>query len=167
MSHGLRHPLLMTKNVESIIETLSGARRIVGSVEWKCNNSKNCKCALLFCLRSRSRSSRKHTVLFSLGGWSLDRAECQFFLDWGAFTFGGWSFSCRAGSKEFLAWVAWAMWVCEERSCLFQGRGQAGLDKWSQVQFPPCASVFFSLPKLHQCGLVTFLSTLLILSSQN
>ena len=33
-----------------------------------------------FCLRVRSRSARNHTVLFLLGGWSLDR-ESQFFLD--------------------------------------------------------------------------------------
>ena len=33
-----------------------------------------------FCLRARSRSARKHTVLFSLGGWSLEegKVSCLF-----------------------------------------------------------------------------------------
>ena len=34
----------------------------------------------IFCSRAHSRSARKHTVLFSLGGWSLDREKCQFFF---------------------------------------------------------------------------------------
>ena len=35
---------------------------------------------VLFCLRARSRSARKHTVLFSLGGWSLEegKVSCLF-----------------------------------------------------------------------------------------
>ena len=80
------------------------------------------------------------------------------------FLFGGSSHK-RSQAKQHLGHSSLSyvgLWI--ERA---RGRGQAVPDKWSQVQFPPYTSVFFSLPKLHQCGLFTFLPTSMILCSQN